>query len=511
MFRFKLAFILSALGVASYAQNDVDVIRYARIGGGGSARFMSMGGAFGAVGADLTTTAYNPAGLAVFRKGEIAFGAGLRATNDDATIYKTNTNMFDLKAVFNNFGVAVAWKSSNDENGRHALAFANTQLQNFNHSVRMSGYTNSSSIAKDMLNLASYYNGAPNMTSHLGTSYEGLGYLAYLLDIDSLDRKFFSFVDTKRTVKQTRDITTKGRVNDLNFSYAYTYQDKYYFGISLGVPQVNYESTTTHTEADDRDSMRVSFLNDTTITDTYTDFLPVVYRSRLGFHSLEYTEYFKTTGSGLNLKLGGIVRLNELVRVGFYFHTPTLYRLQDSYYSELSVAFDRNPGNPDYAKDPKDGGYIAYRIITPSRLSANVAFIIRKLAVIAVDYEMVNYPGAKLSSNDADFSATNGLLKTKYKAGHNLRVGGELNLNPVMLRLGYNMQGSPFGDVFTGDFVRNTFSAGAGFRTKQNFYFDFVVYKTLSTENYYPFTTLTTLSKIKYNSTTFSATMGLKF
>lgn len=511
MSRFKLALILSYIVLHSYSQNDVDAIRYSRIGGGGSARFVSMGGAFGAVGADLSCAAYNPAGLGLFRKGELSFSAGPRSTNNTATIYGTPTSAFNLNVVFNNFGIAVAIKSSNNPDGRHIIAFTNTQLQNFNSSTTMSGYTNSSSIAKDMLNLANKYQSPGNViTNNLDNSYEGLGFNTYVLD--TANNKFFSFVDLKRSVKQTRSLVTSGRVNDLNFSYAYSYQDKFYFGASIGVPQVNYVSTTTHTEADDKDSMRVSINPDSTYTTTYVDGLPAVYFSKLGFNSLQYTEYFKTTGSGINLKLGGIMRVNDLVRVGFYYHTPTLYNLQDSYYSSMDVSFDKDPTNLISLQVPANGGLFKYKIITPSRESANIAFVIKKLAVIALDYELVNYRTAQLSSTNAsDFQGINEVIKTKYKAGHNVRVGAELNLNPMMLRLGYNMQGSPFGNAFTGTFVRNTFSAGIGFRTKNNFYIDFAIYKTLSTENYYLFTTLDTQSKIKYNSTNLSITVGIKF
>lgn len=511
MLRIRLSIILVAAGLISFSQNDVDAIRYSRIGGGGTSRFMAMGGAFGAVGADVSTAAYNPAGLAVFRKSEISFTGGLRGYNNTGNIYNKSTSYSDLTPVFNNFGVAISFQAK-DPDSRHTIAFTSTQLQSFNNSVRMSGYTNSNSIAKDMLNLASYYNQTSNMTGNLNPMYEGLGYNAYLLDIDSVNMKFFSFVDLKRSVKQTRDVVTNGRVNDVNLSYAYSYKDKLYLGASLGLPQVSYESTTTHTEEDDRDSMRVVIYPNDSIATTYIDNLPVVYRSRLGFKSLTYTEYFKTSGSGFNLKLGGIVRLNDIVRVGLYYHTPTIYNLTDTYYNDLTVNFDATGSTADYAKYPADGGTYSYKIITPSKISANAAFIIKKLAVIGIDYEMVNYRSAKLSSsNISDFAGVNSVIKNKYSAGHNLRIGGELNLNPWMLRAGYQMQGSPFGDVFNGPFVRNTFSAGFGFRTKGGFFFDVVVYKTLSSENYFLFTTMDTQAKLNYNSTTVSATIGIKF
>lgn len=511
MFKYKLACLFSACVFGYYAQNDLDAIRYSRIGGGGTARFVSMGGAFGAVGADLSAAAYNPAGLALYRKGEISISAGFRTTNNSGNIYGTRSPVFDLNPVFNNFGFSAAWHSEHDPESRHVIAFTNTQLQNFHNSTRMSGYTNSSSIAKDMLNLARQFQpSGSDITNNLNYNYEGLGFLTYLLD--TADNQFFSFVDLKRSVKQTRDIVTSGRVNDLNFSYAYSYKDKFYLGASIGIPQLTYESTTTHREMDDLDSMRVTIHPDETITTTYIDDLPVVYNSRLGFNSLEYTEYFKTSGSGLNLKLGGIARVNDKLRVGIYYHTPTVYRLQDTYYNNLRVSFDRRPYEEEEAQEPEEGGTYRYRIITPGRVSTNFAIVLNKLAVIGIDYEMVNYKTARLASNNlSDFEGANRVIASQYKVGHNFRLGGEINLSPLMIRVGYNMQGSPFGKVFAGEFVRNTFSVGAGFRTKNNFYFDFVVYRTQSMENYYPFTTLHTKSTLWYKSTTLAATFGLKF
>jgi hypothetical protein len=509
MLRNTIALALILSGIYSFAQNDVDAIRYSRLGSGGTSRFMAMGGAFGAIGADLSCGAYNPAGLGVYRKGDIAFSGSLRFTNTDASLYNKTTSMSDASAAFNNFGIAGAWKAASDPDSRHVLAFNVTQLQNYNNSVQMSGYTNSNSIAKDMLNLANQ----DGSTGNLDPSYEGLGFDNFLLD--TLNNKFYSLLDTKRAVKQTRNLVTSGKVNDLNFSYAHSYKDKYYIGVSIGVPQVSYVSTSTHSEVDDRDSMRVGFTTATTYTSTYIGGIPAAYPQYLGFNSLTYTQYLKTTGSGINLKLGAIARVNDALRVGFYYHTPTFYKMTDQYYNSISVAFDANPSNPLTEQYPANSGYFNYKIVTPSVLGFNAAFLVKKLAVIGVDYELINYKTAQLK-NDADdavtdFSATNQLIKDKYRLGQNFKIGAEINTKPVMFRAGYNMQGSPFGDAFTGDFVRHTFSLGLGIRTKSNVYFDVTWAKTLSNETYQLFTTLDAVSKIKYDITMISATIGAKF
>lgn len=509
MIRSKLFFGLLIIGLHSYSQNDLDAIRYSRYGVNGTSRFVSMGGAFGALGADLSCAAYNPAGLGLYRKGEITFSGGLRTTNNEGTINSRSNNITSAGFVFNNFGILGGWEAKNDKESRNIISFTNSQTQSFLNKTRMSSYTNSGSILKDMQNLANASNG------NLNSFYEGMAYQTYLLDNDTATGLYNSLVDTKRTVLQTRDVVTSGKVNELNFSYAYAYKDEFYLGVSLGLPRLEYTSTTTHVEADDKDSMRIGYTSSNTYTTSYIGGLPNLhsdYYDLHGFNSLSYTEYFKTKGSGVNLKIGGIARINDNFRLGLYYHTPTIYTLKDEYYNSMSASFDKNISSPKKIKDPENGGYFNYTIITPSRLSLNTAVIINKVTAIGIDYEMVNYKTASLSSDDVgDFAGVNAVIKRKYSQGHNVRIGTEFNMKPVMLRLGYNMQGSPFGNAFTGSFVRNSFSVGAGFRTKNNIYFDFVWIKTVSNEDYYFFNTIEQKANIKYNATNVSATVGIKF
>ncbi len=511
MHRFTVLSFLFFLAAHSVSQNDIDAIRYSRLGTGGSSRFLSMGGAFGAIGADPSCAAYNPGGLGLIRRGEISYSGSLRLTDNTGSVYNTSSSLTNANFAFNNFAIAYAWNATKDPENRHVIAFTNSQLQNFSGSTRMSGYTNSSSIAKDMLNLANQHNNK----NDLNYAYEGLAYNTYLLD--SVNGHFISLLDPKRTVRQTRDLVTSGKVNELNFSYAYSYKDKFYIGASIGVPRIEYTSTTTHAESDDKDSIRIAFNPDSTYTSTFVDGLPYLNADYLhigAFNSLTYTEYFKTSGSGLNFKIGGVVRMNDAWRLGFYYHTPTVYNMNDTYYNELSTSFDQKKNAPYSARYPSkvDNGYFEYKLVTPSHLGLNTAFIINKIAVIGIDYEMINYRRAQLSStNVSDFAGVNNAIKNKYSQGHNVRVGGEVNIRPVMVRAGYIMQGSPFGDVFSGRFVRHTASLGVGLRGKGKWYLDVVWSRTFSTEDYYLFNTLDTRATLNYNTSMLGATVGIKF
>jgi hypothetical protein len=69
----RISFVILILLCASagiFAQNVDDALRYSQIFYGGTTRFTSMGGAFTAVGGDISSLSQNPAGLGVFRSSE---------------------------------------------------------------------------------------------------------------------------------------------------------------------------------------------------------------------------------------------------------------------------------------------------------------------------------------------------------------------------------------------------------------------------------------------------------
>ena len=61
-----LFLMLGGFFTTSFAQNDADLFRFSKHYHGGSARFEAMGGAFGALGADISSAQVNPAGMGRF-------------------------------------------------------------------------------------------------------------------------------------------------------------------------------------------------------------------------------------------------------------------------------------------------------------------------------------------------------------------------------------------------------------------------------------------------------------
>lgn len=61
-----LVYSLTCLTLFSYSQNEADIFRYSKTGIGGTARYMAMGGSFGALGAEISGAQSNPGGLGKF-------------------------------------------------------------------------------------------------------------------------------------------------------------------------------------------------------------------------------------------------------------------------------------------------------------------------------------------------------------------------------------------------------------------------------------------------------------
>ncbi len=501
--KIKFLIALLFLSVEYFAQNDQDALRYSQTGVGGNTRFVTMGGAFGALGANVSCLSYNPAGIALYRKGEMNFSPGIRFSNVNSSYNSMNENAFKPALIFNGFGIVGAWKNDRDPEGRHALGISLNQMQNFNTNISVKGYANGKSIMQDILNDAG--NASPSSLGY----FSSLAFKTYLLD--TLNGKYYGFIDPKKNMLQTKNIVTTGKMNELAFGYAYSFQDKLYFGASLGVPVVSFNYAGSYTESDDKDSLRI-----TKLTNSYSYSVQTYYAGANstqllgGFKSMTYTEKYKTSGSGYNLKLGMIYRVNEFLRLGANYQSPSVLNLTDTYSYEMATTFDS--GTKITGSFPENGGIFKYKIITPMRYGASLGFIYKKYFSLGIDYESVNYGQAIISADQStDFSGVNKTISSKYSRTSNLRAGLEINTSPVTIRLGYASYGSPFGPAFSGQFVKSSYSVGIGFRN-QNWTFDLGLVKQMSSEDYYMYNPkFADKSVLSVSNTNFVGSVGLKF
>ncbi|MBQ5404587.1 MAG: hypothetical protein IIU11_09520, partial [Bacteroidales bacterium] len=99
---------LTLLSSAVFAQDEYDAIRFSQTYQQGTARSTAMGGAFGALGGDISCLSSNPAGISIYKRGELTFTPQFVNVNSESTIdgYNNSDNKFSFKLA--NFGFVSA-------------------------------------------------------------------------------------------------------------------------------------------------------------------------------------------------------------------------------------------------------------------------------------------------------------------------------------------------------------------------------------------------------------------
>jgi len=475
-----------------FAQNVDDALRYSQIFYGGTARFMSMGGAFTALGGDLSSLSQNPAGLGVFRSSELTISPQLFHINSSAG-FNGITSDYLYNFNLNQAGIVSNIISNNNETGLITLnvGYSFNKTNNLNQSIRIQGVSTTSSMAD-------YW--ARNSEGILKDDLvdaEGMAYDAWItnpivgsggLSYGTVYSNYGNNPSSTYGQNIQRLITNEGYTGEHALSIGGNYSNKIFFGATLGINKINYISHFEHLESTD---------------------VPLASE----FKNFTYTEHFENKGTGYVLKMGAIIKPIETVRIGLAFHSPTFYRINETFYEDLTSNFT-NGGHHEYSIETSRYNYA---LSTPFRALAGVAVQIKKFALISADYELVDYSIAKFSEtgDGYDYSEKNLNIKNSLKSTSNIRLGGEFRINKLYLRTGYGYYGKAFKPGEDNENLDySSISFGAGFR-EQNVSIDFAYtnYKYSQVNFLYPLDSsfdpaTVNLSTIK---NMFTVSLGYKF
>jgi hypothetical protein len=161
-------------------------------------------------------------------------------------------------------------------------------------------------------------------------------------------------------------------------------------------------------------------------------------------------------------------------------------------------------------------GTFDYDLTTPYRAIGSLGFILGKTGLIGMDYEYVDYSGARFSGPGASFSPVNDAVRTKYTSASNVRIGAEWRYDNLSFRAGYAMYGTPFNagqNVPGADQSKTSITGGIGLRDK-NYFLDLGYAYSQSTEYLQQYSLLTQDvpgSKNKVETNNFVLTFGVKF
>lgn len=469
----------SVMGVS--AQTQYDAARLMGSDLNGTARFVGMGGAMGALGGDISVMGTNPAGIGIYRSNDVAASFGFNNTSAKSDFRNSVMKEDKTRMSFDNIGFVYSNKIGNNTTLRYVnFGFNYHKSKNFNKVFAMGGPLDGFSQTRQIANMA--YGMYPktyeelldaNINPYTNPQYNDVDYLTIMGAWCDLIAPQYG-EDGKPIVNgegggeyvgwqglgnyyYSRE---SGGVSQYDFNIAFNIEDRVYLGLTLGAYDVNYTRYSYYEED----------LDDGNGTGT-----------SVGLYSLE--NWFNTEGAGVDFKLGAIVRPfeNSPFRLGLAVHTPTWYNLTDSYSAYMVSDIDNKHYEQDTYRELGDRDYVYdYQIVTPWKFNVSMGTTFSGLVAVGAEYEYEDYSTAKIKDTDGRTLSGTDLIKEDLKGVHTLRLGMETRIVPqVSVRAGYNYTSAVFrkgafksfyrGDTRTDTeynnvMQKNVFTVGLGYR-----------------------------------------------
>jgi long-subunit fatty acid transport protein len=449
-----------------HGQNEVDAIRYAYQGIPGSVRSLGMAGAFGAVGSDIACASINPAGLGLYRRGELQLGFSMLNGNSTTGFNGNTTNAVKDKFSIQNLGYVNSRVGSDDVYFVN-YAFTYNRNTNFNQRFISDGNASKGSILDLFVAQA---NG--NNYDSLGAYYPfstGLAWSTYGIDTVPGTTNLFLAPYSGGNVNQRKIVDRSGFMAETAFSAGLNVKGQFFLGGTIGL-------------------VRAKFLEKSTLTETFD--------GQQDISTLEFNETLDADGSGLLIRLGFLARVQDNLRVGASYQSRTNISFNEDYSTSMTTLINLRQWT-----DTSSLNNNTYNINLPSKLTLNAAYTLGGVAIISADYSFTNLSRITMSSgeeNGYDYEAENATISRIYRGVHEVRVGSEVRLMELWrLRAGFAYQVSPF--VSASGNASTTFSFGGGYR-KERFFADVAIMMNKRDETYFMYDpNFTSVSKVEFN------------
>lgn len=471
-------FITGLTASILHSQEVSDAVRYSQDNLTGTARFRAMGGAFGAVGGDLSAMSVNPAGTAIFNNNQ----AGLTLSNQDiknkSNYFGTNTSDKENSLLLNQVGTVFIFKDYNPNNNwkKIALGVSYENTNNFNNRLFSAGTNPTNSIDKYFLDYANFSNGQrpvpqefvnttdnetiTDLYRYLGSNLPNgqypnlsgysaqqamLGYQGYVInaaDTNNPNSPYKTNVPAGGNYYHENEIYTSGYNSKLSFNLATSYRDRLYLGANLNVHITDYRRSSSFYEEN-----KQPLTSEETIS------------------NLRFNNDLYTYGNGFSFQLGAIAKVTESFRLGLAYESNTWYELYDELSQSLFTTTETSAGdsfsnnvNPNIVNV-----YESYKLQTPGKTTFSAAYIFGKSGLISIDYAIKDYSNTKFKpTNDEGFRGVNNDISNQLTNNGELRIGAEYRIKQLSLRGGYRFEGSPYKNGTTiGDLT--SYSGGLGY------------------------------------------------
>lgn len=488
----------------------------------GTARYMSVAGAFGALGGDVSAIKDNPAGLGIFRKSELTATADIQLQKSNALWGTKSVQDGKYSVGANNLTLVLAGKTWRAESGYAGLvnsnfSFSYNKLRNFNRNVKIANNAILPSMTKY---LAHFTNNVPendlDWDKYPQYGYQNaygnpdLSWMSVMANYGGLIKPIYSgnvlqewgsILGASEQITPTYTLQESGGIHEYSLGWSGNFSNRFFVGATLNLQSINYNMLSTYDE-------KFSGNGGMTLKNT-----------------IEYT------GSGANFNIGVIAVPVDYIRFGASLHTPMFYSMKQLNYATLDFV----SGYSGNTFTPTDN-YVDYQFQTPLQYNISAAFILDKKGFISAEYVYNDYKGMKFANIDGDmqvYSFENEDINTMLENTRTIKVGGEYRVTDYFsLRAGYantsNLTNSKIAKILDTKTVRtdpeyfannslNYTTLGFGYR-ENNWYVDCAYVIKMLNEDYFAYnsadlnaTYKVTPANVKTNINNLVVTFGLKF
>ena len=481
----------------------------------GTARFIGMGGAMSALGADISTMGTNPAGIGLYRSADVATSLSLNALAEGQKFDEHGKT----RMSYDQAGIVYPIKMGNGSMRFFNVGFNYHKRKNFKSLIGADQLlANGASQTWEMVDVSSYWGGTDK-----GTPLSNAGHQTYLYEKSGEpDDSGYEQYNIYNGVNNSYRKWVTGGIQQYDFNMSTNISDRYYFGITFGVYNVDVDSYSGY--------MENLALNDGTSVGEY-----------------HLTNARSLSGNGIDFKFGTIIYPIEgsSFRVGLSFSTPVWYSLTANCTSQIYSTI----GGKKYDIRTEVGDH-DFNIRTPWKFNISAGGTIGNFLALDAEYEYSDYSSASLSYDDSYDEWGWGGNQTKdrelnreaskyLKGVSTVRLGAEAKLDyGLSLRLGYNYVSTPIkSNALQNQFINsasidyntstnyvnlgdiNRYTVGLGYKAK-HFYTDFAWQYQQQSGDFYAFTTQrgnpsetneAPCTKLKLDRSQFLLTLGYKF
>lgn len=371
----------------------------------GTARYVGMGGAMEALGADISTMSTNPAGIGLFRRSQFTISGGLNSiAGQDAVLSGKKT-----RPSFDQIGFVFTMPSSS-LSGMN-LGFNYHKSKNFSQLMNVTGDLGGKA-SQNKLSFNKYNNGLADDEMNTFSQVDYLYDEAFFSGNNPLDDDYIN--STSYLLRRS----TKGYIGDYDFNISGSIDSRLYLGMTIGIHDVNYKSESSYLE---------NFV---------TGKQAEIYDSR-NIH-----------GTGFDIKFGAIWRPIETTpfRIGVYLNTPTWYDLTTENYTYISqnTGFGASRATTSENYD--------YKLFTPWKMGISLGHTIGRNIALGATYEFADYNTLDSRIVDSGYYSYDGYVENSVsdnamnkntrqslKGVSTIKVGAEYKpIDLLAIRLGYN-------------------------------------------------------------------------